>query len=286
MSKTIRIGTRKSKLAVIQSEMVASALKEAFPDIVTELVYITTKGDIILDRPLEKIGGKGVFIEEIERALLDDQIDIAVHSAKDLPLDIADGTCIAAVIRRADPRDCLVVRKGEKLFGSPVIGTSSTRRAVGVHKLYPCAETADIRGNVDTRLNKLASGGYDAIVLAMAGLSRLWALPDERFTYSLISIEKLVPAPCQGIIAVQSRDGDLTRELQAINDRNTFLCFETERSVLELLNAGCSSPSGALARIEEGRLLLTVTKDQLTILTDSAEHDERFSLAERLVNRL
>ena len=282
----IRIGTRKSKLALIQSEMAANAIKAAFPGAETELVHITTKGDIVLDKPLEKIGGKGVFIDGIEHAMLADEIDIAVHSAKDLPLELAAGTCICAVLPRADAHDVLVTRKGEALPEKPIVGTSSTRRAAGVLKLLKNAVTADIRGNVDTRLQKLADGQYDAIVLAAAGLSRLGAFPDKRFGFEYISCETLVPAPCQGIIAVQSRVGEIAEMLHEISDCDTFMCFETERRVLELMNAGCSSPAGAVSHIEGGEITLTVTKDQRKILTDSAPVTERFALAERLVNAL
>ncbi|MBR5088715.1 MAG: hydroxymethylbilane synthase [Ruminiclostridium sp.] len=282
----IRIGTRKSKLALIQSELAANAIKRAFPDVETELVHITTKGDVILDKPLEKIGGKGVFIDEIERAMLDGEIDIAVHSAKDLPLEIADRTCTCAVLKRAEPHDILVTRRGETLPENPVIGTSSTRRAVGAGKMITNPKITDIRGNVDTRLNKLADGQYDAVVLAAAGLERLGAFSDERFDFTRIDFNTLVPAPCQGIIAVQSRDGELAKTLSAISDRDTFMCFETERKVLELLNAGCSSPAGAVSYIKDGIITLTVTKDQRETLTDSAPSEKRFTLAERLVNAL
>ena len=282
----IRIGTRKSKLALIQSEMAAAAIKAAFPDIETEFVHITTKGDIVLDKPLGKIGGKGVFIDEIEKAMLDGEIDIAVHSAKDLPVEPAAGTCICAVLPRADAHDILVTNKGAELPVKPVIGTSSTRRAAGVRKLLPGAITADIRGNVDTRLNKLADGQYDGIILAAAGLSRLGALSDERFDFTKTDFAVLVPAPCQGIIAVQSRVGDIADKLRGISDSDTYMCFETERKVLELMNAGCSSPSGAYAEISGGKITLTVTKDQQRISTDSADITDRFALAERLVSAL
>jgi len=283
----IRIGTRKSKLALIQSEMAADAVKAAFPDIETGLVHITTKGDIVLDKPLEKIGEKGVFIDEIERAMLSGEIDIAVHSAKDLPLELAEGTCICAVLPRADAHDVLVTRRGEVLPEKPVIGTSSTRRAAGVRKLFPQSVNADIRGNVDTRLQKLYDRQYDGIVLAAAGLTRLGAFTDKRFDFKEIPFTVLVPAPCQGIIAVQSRVGGTASDiLRKISDENTFLCYETERRVLELLNAGCSSPAGAFAEITDGTIKLTVTKDQRKSLTGSASCEERFSLAERLVNAL
>lgn len=282
----IRIGTRKSKLALIQSEMAANTIKAAFPDVETELVHITTKGDVVLDKPLEKIGGKGVFIDGIERAMLAGEIDIAVHSAKDLPLELAAETRICAVLPRADAHDVLVTIKGKTLPENPVVGTSSTRRAAGVRKLFPGAVTADIRGNVDTRLNKLADRQYDAIVLAAAGLSRLGALSDERFSFTPIDYGTLVPAPCQGIIAVQSRVGEIADKLRGISDRDTYFCFETERKVLELLNAGCSSPAGAVSHIAGDTLTLTVTKDQQDLLTESAPVGECFALAERLVGAL
>ncbi len=282
----IRIGTRKSKLALIQSEMVAGMIKAAFTDAETELVHITTKGDIVLDKPLEKIGGKGVFIDEIERAMLADEIDIAVHSAKDLPLGLAAGTCICAVLPRADAHDMLVTNKGIELPEKPIIGTSSTRRASGVCKLLPQTETADIRGNVDTRLQKLYDRQYDGIVLAEAGLSRLGALSDRRFDFTEIPFSVLVPAPCQGIIAVQSRNCETAEMLRKINDADTYMCYETERKVLELLNAGCSSPAGAFSEIRNGVITLTVTKDQHKALTGSIPAAERFALAERLVSAL
>lgn len=281
----VRIGTRKSKLALIQSELAADAIKQAYPDAETELIYYTTKGDVILDKPLEKLGGKGVFISEIEQALQSGDIDIAVHSAKDLPLELAEGTRISAVLRRSFPNDVLVTRRNEVLKGG-VIGTSSTRRADGVRKLFPDTTTADIRGNVDTRLNKLAEGQYDGIILAAAGLSRLGALGDKRFDYTFISTKSLVPAPCQGIIAIQSGRDDIAELLSGVSDNDTYKCFETERAVLELLNAGCSSPVGALAEIKDGIMTLTVTKDQHTILIDSAPAEERFELVKRLVSEL
>ena len=282
----IRIGTRKSRLALIQSKMVEIAVMSAFAGAETELVEITTSGDRVLDKPLEKLGGKGVFIDAIEQAMLDGKIDIAVHSAKDLPLDLAEGTKICAVLPRADVHDVLVTRKGFELPEYPFIGTSSTRRAEGIKKLLPNSVTRDIRGNVDTRLQKLADGGYDCIILAAAGLTRLGAMNDRRFDFKPLGFDTLVPAPCQGIIAVQSRAGDTAEMLNKISDENTYLCFETERRVLELMNAGCSSPAGAYAAVKGERMILTVTRDQHTILKDSAEIADRFALAERLVSRL
>ena len=282
----IKIGTRKSKLALIQSQLVSKALKDKFNNIETEFIHITTKGDIVLDRPLEKIGGKGVFIDEIEKEMLNGEIDIAVHSAKDLPVEIADGTLICSVLKRADAHDILVTNKYAELPEDPVIGTSSTRRSKGVHKIFQNAIIKDIRGNVDTRLGKLADGQYDGIILAAAGLSRLGAFEDERFEFSEIPFETIVPAPCQGIIAVQARSCESVNILSGINDADTYRCFETERYILKLLNSGCSSPTGAVSCINGNVITLTVTKDQKRILTDSASVEERFDLAERLISRL
>ena len=282
----IRIGTRKSKLALIQSEMAEQAISAVFPDIETEFIHITTKGDMILDKPLEKIGGKGVFIDEIEKAMLEGKIDIAVHSAKDLPLKIASGTCICALLPRADAHDMLVSNRGKALPADPVIGTSSTRRTMGVKKLFPQAVIKDIRGNVDTRLRKLSDGRYDGIILAAAGLSRLGALSDERFLFTEIDFDTLVPAPCQGIIAIQARVGEIADMLTSISDSDAFSAFTAERQVLELLDAGCSSPVGAYARTEGSSITLTVTKDQRHVLTDSADITDISLLTERLVKEL
>lgn len=266
--------------------MAARAIKAAYPDALTELVHITTKGDILLDKPLYEIGGKGVFADAVERSLQSGETDAAVHSAKDLPLSLAEGTCVCAVLPRAEPSDVIVTRRGAHLLKAPVIGTSSTRRAAGIRKLYPDAVITDIRGNADTRLDKLAEGKYDAVILAAAGLERLGAGQDERFDFTVIDTGTLVPAPCQGIIAVQARVGETSGLLRRINDADTLMCFEVERRVLELTNAGCSSPVGALAVISGRTITLTVTKDQRRILTESADINERFALAERLVTAL
>ncbi|MBR2283670.1 MAG: hydroxymethylbilane synthase [Ruminococcus sp.] len=257
----LRIGTRKSRLALAQTDMVVSALKKACPGVEAEIVHITTRGDRILDRPLLQIGGKGVFIGEIERELLSGGIDIAVHSAKDLSNALAEGTEIAAVLERGKPNDVLAVRRG-MAFGSSdsfMIGTGSLRRRGGAARIYPNAVFADIRGNVDTRLNKLAAGEYDAVILAAAGLERLGMMNDERFTFTELPADICIPAPCQAIIAVQSVKGKFSDILSAADHSMTHILFNTEREVLRRLDSGCTLPVGAFARYEGDRLVLSVT---------------------------
>ncbi len=288
----IRIGTRGSRLALIQAEMVKNAIISAFPAAEPELVKITTKGDRVTDRPIDQIGGRGVFIGEIEDALASGQIDAAVHSAKDMAISLAPGTVIGAVLPRACPLDTLVIRReiAEKLAADPLgkyrVGTSSNRRKNAAARLLPNSVFADIRGNVDTRLQKLHSGEYDCIMLAQAGLSRLGMAEDPRFVYRRLTPEESLPAPCQGIIAVQSRTGEFAEILGKITDQAALICFETEREVLRLLNAGCSTPVGALAELINGELRLSVTLDQRRLISGSAPAVERFTLAERLVRQL
>lgn len=279
----IRIGTRKSRLALAQTDIVIDSLKKAYPDIQTEIVHISTKGDRILDRPLETIGGKGVFVSEIEKALLENKIDIAVHSAKDLPLNLAEGLEISGVLKRGDYRDCIVLRKGENISNSSdfKVGTGSKRRILNMQKKYPDVAFKNIRGNVDTRLEKLKSGEYDALILAVAGLERLGLSENiHPFDYN-----EFLPSACQGIIAIESRP-DFSDIIKSISDTQSYLQFETERYVLELLNADCTTAIGAYSEINGNKITLTVSTDFKKILSGTADISERFELAERLVNRL
>ena len=202
----IRIGTRGSKLALVQTTLVAEALRACWPGVETETVIIKTRGDRILDKPLGEIGDKGLFVSEFETALLEKRIDLAVHSAKDLPQRLAEGLEILAVPERADARDVLVQVKN-KLPKAPVIGTGSLRRRLYVEKLWPGAQVKLIRGNVETRLAKLAKGEYDGIILAKAGLDRLGIIEREKehFVFQPLDPEVFLPAACQGIIAVEGR---------------------------------------------------------------------------------
>lgn len=285
----IKVGTRKSKLALAQTAMVIEKLKLEFPEINIEIVPIGTKGDRIIDKPLSSFGGKGVFVSEIENALLNGVIDIAVHSAKDLPIELSNGLEISGVLPRGDYRDVLVMRKYEKKGNTDsfVIGTGSLRRRLNIKRLYPHAVFADIRGNVDTRLNKLLNGEYNAIVLACAGLERLGLLSRNEFDFITLDYTECLPAPCQAIIATESRKDDfVTPFIKKINDEDTFKSFETERHVLHLLNADCSMPTAAYSRIKGDIIELFVTKDCNKIVSDKAKISQSFELAERLVKLL
>lgn len=281
----IKIGTRKSKLALAQTNMVVNEIKKYFPSINIEVVHFTTKGDKVLNKPLINIGGKGVFVTEIEDALLNKEIDLAVHSAKDLPLKLQDNLTISAVLKRGNYRDTLVTVKGKEIDFSKetVIGTGSNRRKLAFKNLYPNAAFKDIRGNVDTRLNKLYTGEYDGIILAMAGLERLDLLSDSRFTFTPFDYDSFVPAPCQGIIAIESRNNDLTEILSKINHKDTFYSFQTERHILNILNADCGMPLGAYSFVENNKINVVYTSDSKEIITKSDLIENRFNLAESVV---
>ena len=281
----IKIGTRKSKLALAQTNMVVNEIKKYFPSINIEVVHFTTKGDKVLNKPLINIGGKGVFVTEIEDALLNKEIDLAVHSAKDLPLQLQDNLTISSVLKRGNYRDTLVTVKGKEIDFSReiIIGTGSNRRKLAFKNLYPNATFKDIRGNVDTRLNKLYNGEYDGIILAMAGLERLDLLSDSRFTFTPFDYKDFVPAPCQGIIAIESRNNDLTEILSKINHKDTFYSFQTERYILNILNADCGMPLGAYSFVESNKIDVVYTSDSKEIITKSDLIENRFSLAESVV---
>lgn len=281
----IKIGTRKSKLALAQTNMVVNEIKKYFPSINIEVVHFTTKGDKVLNKPLINIGGKGVFVTEIEDALLNKEIDLAVHSAKDLPLKLQDNLTISSVLKRGNYRDILVTVKGKEIDFSReiIIGTGSNRRKLAFKNLYPNATFKDIRGNVDTRLNKLYNGEYDGIILAMAGLERLDLLSDSRFTFTPFDYKDFVPAPCQGIIAIESRNNDLTEILSKINHKDTFYSFQTERHILNILNADCGMPLGAYSFVENNKINVVYTSDSKKIITKSDLIENRFNLAESVV---
>lgn len=281
----IKIGTRKSKLALAQTNIVVNEIKNYFPSINIQVIHFTTKGDKVLNKPLINIGGKGVFVTEIEDALINKEIDLAVHSAKDLPLQLQDNLTISAVLKRGNYRDTLVTVKGKEIDFSReiIIGTGSNRRKLAFKNLYPNATFKDIRGNVDTRLNKLYNGEYDGIILAMAGVERLNLLSDSRFTFTPFDYKEFVPAPCQGIIAIESRNNDLTEILSKINHKDTFYAFETERHILNILNADCGMPLGAYSFVENNKINVVYTSDSKEIITKSDLIENRFNLAESVV---
>ena len=285
----IKIGTRKSKLALAQTQMVADRIKEEFLDVEIEIVHISTTGDKILDKPLTAIGGKGVFVSEIEKALQIKEIDIAVHSAKDLPVSLADGLEISGVLKRGNYRDVLVTRKRTAIKNSSdfTVGTGSLRRRLNLKKIYSDVTFKDIRGNVDTRLNKLDKGEYDAIILAVAGLERLGLDTDERFDFKYFDYTEFLPAPCQGIIAIESRRNDfVTPIINRINDEDTFLSFETEKHILKLLNADCGMPLGAYSFVKNDKISLILSKNSEKALSGVDNVTNRLELVKELISKL
>lgn len=285
----VRIGTRKSKLALAQTEMFANALKKRFDDIDTEIVCISTKGDKILDKPLAMIGGKGVFISELENALLSGAADMAVHSAKDLPLELAYGLEISSALNRGNYRDVLVTRKNEPIKNEEkfIVGTGSLRRRGFIKKQYPLVQIKDIRGNVDTRINKLINKEYDAIILAAAGLERLSLYNSEKYDVTPFEYSDFLPAPCQAIVVAESKTGSaISERLKEISHTETMLEFETERQIPKLLNADCGMPVGAFSKVTNGKIELIISTDCKKTISGSADIKDRFNLAKRLVSKL
>lgn len=253
--KTIKIGTRESKLAVIQAEMVADYIWKNCADITPELVTMKTTGDKILNKTLDKIGGKGLFVKELDAALLEGRSDISVHSLKDMPMEALKELPLLGFSKRKDPRDVLVLPKGKtKLDKTLPLGCSSARRILQLKKLFPDMEVKSIRGNVLTRLEKLDRGEYSALILAAAGLKRLGL--EERIS-RYFSTDEMIPAAGQGIIAVQGRQGEDYSYLESFFDEESTWCALAERSFVRTLNGGCSSPIAAYAVVHNGILKLT-----------------------------
>ena len=249
---TLRIGTRRSLLATTQSGLVADLIRERLGREV-ELVEITTHGDVS-SAPLATMGGTGVFVSALREALLRGEVDVAVHSLKDLPTQPAEGSALAAVPTREDPRDVVVARDGLTLGQLPVgsrVGTGSPRRAAQLEALGLGLEIIDIRGNVDSRLAKVASGEYDAVVLARAGLVRIGRANEAT---EVLDPLQMLPAPGQGALGIECRsdDNDLIAELARLDDPATRAAVTAERAVLAALEAGCSAPLGVLAEVAEG----------------------------------
>lgn len=261
MKKTIRIGTRKSLLALVQTEIVKDALLRAFPETEIEIVKIDTKGDQLLDRSLTSFGGKGVFTVELEAELLSGAIDIAVHSAKDMPMEFPARLGIGAVLSRADARDTFVSLDGTKLADlapGSVVGTSSLRRELQIKEINPQVQIKLLRGNVQTRLRKLKEGQYDGIILAAAGIERLGYENEEEFHYEYLEPETFLPAAGQGILAVESRmdDAETAEMLAAIHDAEAACLLAAERSFLKTIGGSCNAPAAAYCRKEGGRFLM------------------------------
>lgn len=257
----IRIGTRKSRLALIQTELVKEKIEQAFPEAEIELVKLSTKGDELLDRSLTSFGGKGVFTRELEEALLSGEIDLAVHSAKDMPMEFPPGLKIGAVLERADVRDVFVTANGIKAADLPagsVVGTSSLRRELQIRAINPTVRIALLRGNVETRLRKLREGQYDGILLAAAGLERLGLLEEPDLQLEYLEPDSFLPAAGQGILAVEAREGHLTEVLSAIHCQEAALVLEAERSFLAGIGGSCNAPAAALCCLEGGEIRMKV----------------------------
>ncbi|NPA95004.1 MAG: hydroxymethylbilane synthase [Thermodesulfobacteria bacterium] len=252
MKDRLVLATRKSKLALAQSTWVKNQLEQKWPGCKVELLKVTTKGDKILDVPLAKVGGKGLFVKEIEEAMLDGRADLAVHSLKDVPTEIPEGLEVSIFPKREDFRDAFISRSGGCLADLPQgakVGTSSLRRMAQLRILRSDLQIESLRGNLDTRLRKLDEGNFDAIILAAAGLNRL-GLSDR--ISCLLSTDVMIPAIGQGALGIEFRsdDEDTRQMLKTLHHQETAICVEAERAFLETLEGGCQVPIGAVARLD------------------------------------
>ena len=284
MQDKFRIGTRKSRLALRQTQLVQEALEKACPELKTELVPFHTRGDKILDKPLWEIGSKGLFASEFEEMILRNEIEVAVHSGKDLPLFLAEELSIVGVLKRGDPRDVLVMPRGRRAEECTVIGTGSLRRQEFAARVFPWAECRLIRGNVFTRLEKMNVGEYDGIILAKAGLDRLGITEADGYSFRILTTEEFLPAACQGIIVTEGRE-EWRSLIEKTNDKKTALVFETERAVLTLLNADCSEPAAAYAELSHGEIWLRAMYGK-KFAEGRASWENRIGLAKDVVRRL
>jgi hydroxymethylbilane synthase len=256
MKEKTTVATRKSELALWQANHVSSLLRELYPDRTVELLPMVTKGDIILDQPLAQIGGKGLFLKELEKALLNGEADIAVHSMKDVPVEQVPGLVVDVMLPRANPFDALLSRNGQKFSELPAgacVGTSSLRRQCQLKSARPDLVVRDLRGNVNTRIRKLQEGEYDAIILACAGLERLGL--DHLITETL-GMPDWLPAATQGTIGIQCRsdDNEVIRLIEPLKDPAAVLRTQAERAVATALQGSCQVPLAVFAEIEGERL--------------------------------
>ena len=280
MMKKLVLATRGSKLALAQAEQVKALIEDK--GVKCEILIVKTKGDKDRNRPIQEIGGDGLFVREIEKALLDKRADIAVHSAKDLPYELAEGLLIAGVPKAASPADCLISLKcdtgesTERQARPKVIGTGSPRRIREYLAIDGNAQFKGLRGNIGTRLDKLSSGEYDAIILARAGLDRL-NIDLKNYTLHEFTSDEMIPAACQGIIAIECRSGDLEiAELLAdISDSDARRRFDVERSVFCMLKADCKSALGVHAKIEGDKVTLMALKDDRKVCIEGNFEDRQ-----------
>lgn len=247
MSAKIVVGSRESQLAVVQSMTVVDFLKSKHPGMAVELLTMKTTGDKILDRPLDKVGGKGLFVKELDIALRERRADVTVHSLKDMPMEAPEDLPILCCSRREDPRDALVLRPGVRMKPNLVIGSSSLRRAIQLRALFPDCEIRPVRGNLQTRLRKLDEGQFDALVLAAAGLKRMGL---EGRVSRYFGVDEIIPAAGQGIMAVQGRSDFDRALLEGYADADAWCAATAERAFVRALDGGCTSPVCAHAVLD------------------------------------
>ena len=302
----IKIGTRKSQLAQIQTQIVVEKIQKLVPDARIEICPIMTEGDRRLNQSLNSFGGKGVFTKELERALLEGEIHMAVHSAKDMPMEFEEGLCLAAAVERAEWEDMMVTCDGksiEHMKPGTVIGTGSLRRSLQICRINPGLITKDIRGNVQTRLQKLESGMYEGIILARAGIERLRRFGADaefldHFFYEPLSLDRCIPAAGQAILAVETSkrallDPEFASLCEKLKDADVWQQLMAERSFLKRMNGGCNAPACAFSWIDDGRFYIRggFSADSRGMIYDEVSGDVcsgealGAELAERLWNR-
>lgn len=293
LKNTVKVGTRGSKLALAQTELVIKALRERFPQVDFQMVTMSTRGDRDTSRALLEFGGKAVFVEEFEKAILKGDIDIAVHSAKDMPMEIMEGLTISGTLPRACPQDVLIYKSGRSFDrnDSFVVGTSSLRRQYQIRDMYQNAVCKNLRGNVGTRIQKLEDGEYDAIILAAAGLERLGIIDGsaecvevhkDELTFRYLSTESMLPAACQGIIAIETRtSGEASDMVREINDTEAYTQLICERTVLNRLNAGCHEPIGVYSELYGDHMKLSLMKADAA--SSDKEKDEEIQIHRKTV---
>ena len=256
MKRKIIVGSRDSKLAVAQTRLVIDLIQEANPELELELVTMKTTGDKILDKTLDKIGGKGLFVKVLDQALLDKRVDITVHSLKDLPMEVSDELPLLAFAKRGNPFDCLVMANEKKLGEMDKnlpVGSSSGRRNTQLLDLMEKVETAPVRGNVITRLEKLDRGDFSCLILARAGLERIGL--DGRITKTF-TVDEMIPAAGQGILVVQGRKNEDYSWLEPVDNKEARIAAMCERAFVRTLDGGCTSPIGAYAELKDDQLVL------------------------------
>tara|TARA_Y100000590_G_scaffold195535_1_gene221978 strand:- start:899 stop:1810 length:912 start_codon:yes stop_codon:yes gene_type:complete len=293
MKNKLTIGTRSSKLALYQSNLVKSRLEQLYPDITFELLNIKTKGDIMIDKVLDRNIDKGFFVSEIQNMLMKNEIDIAVHSLKDLPVEENNGIKISAILKRGNEKDVFISKNKKKLsdfLKSEKIGTSSLRRKAQLYKRDPNLNVVDIRGNVDTRISKMIEGQYEGLVMAAAGIERLGL---DSYITEYLDHEIMLNAPGQGAIAIEiNRNNKYAETITLkINDEETMNCTQYERSFMKKLGGGCNSPIGAYSYYSNGEktiigtiLSLDGTKDISS--TISVKSSDESDIGELLANEL